>query len=101
MTQEDLMDKKVDHWSTPKHEYLSNGQDRVILELKAFLRNTNWKILVVYHDKECSLNNNIPTYGSHLHLLWKTVIHPSQDKQYRRLHRLILQEKGYMKLRKI
>ena len=102
MTQDDLLDHEVDHWSTPKHEELSTGQDRVILELKAFLRNTNWKVLVVYHDKECSMNSNQPTYGSHLHLLWKTsVTQPSQDKQYRRLHRLVLQEKGYVKLRKL
>ena len=102
MTQDDLLEQEVDHWSTPKYEHLSNGQDRVILELKAFLRNTNWKVLVVYHDKECSLNSNHPTYGSHLHLLWKTsVTQPSQDKQYRRLHRLVLQEKGYVKLRKL
>ena len=102
MTQDDLLDQEVDHWSTPKYEQLSNGQDRVILELKAFLRNTNWKVLVIYHDKECSINSNHPTYGSHLHLLWKTsVTQPSQDKQYRRLHRLVLQEKGYVKLRKL
>lgn len=102
-----LSEKTVSFWNTPlRNAPESKLHDKFVQEMKSFLKQDNWTVLLVYHEKVCDWKGNksvkMPSNGSHFHVIWKTAQSiPSKGKQYKRLKRSVDECGGYMAMKRI
>ena len=69
---EQLREEIVKTWSSQadKLAQLPQAEKNAINSIKQFMNREEWRILAVFHDKTCDLDDHV--YGNHLHMVMET-----------------------------